>query len=554
MLPYGPMRSGAREAVLVVAAAAAITVVMTWPLAIRAGSAGRVDSGDGAFSVWNVAWVARTLVVDPRGLYDANIFHPRRGTLAYSEANLGAGIMAVPFYWASGGNPYFAHNAVVLLAFVLSLTGTYSLVRHLTGHRGGAAVAAVAYTFCPYIFSHIPHIQLLMHAGIPYALLAFHRFADRQTAGRAAVLALALAAQALSCGYYGIFAGLLVGFGAVFYAASGRRWRNWRYWAGLAAAAVISVAIVLPFFWPYIELQREADVVRSLDDSRRWSALWRSYLASGAHAHRWVLPYLGSWGEVLYPGTVAVVLGLAGIAGWRRVGHAVAAKTHVWFYASVAGIAFWASFGPDAGLYAWLYRLVPVFAWLRAPSRLGLVVVLALAVLAGFAISALLARARRPVLVSAALVGLTMADVCVVPMFLVDARPLSPVYDSLRKWPGGPVVEFPFFYQRMDFSRHCEYMLYSTSHWKPLVNGYSDFIPPEFRQMVVPLSSFPNDESFQILKPLRARYVVFHFNLYDHRQAAVVKQRIEEFRDYLQPIRIEDQVWLYQIVGWPPPR
>ena len=72
--------------------------------------------------------------------------------------------------------------------------------------------------------------------------------------------------------------------------------------------------------------------------------------------------------------------------------------------------------------------------------------------------------------------------------------------------------------------------------------------------MVVPLSSFPNDESFQILKPLRARYVVFHFDLYDHRQAAVVKQRIEEFRDYLRPIRIEDQVWLYQIVGWPPPR
>ncbi len=554
MLPYGPMRSGAREAVLVVVAAAAITVVMTWPLAIRAGSAGRVDSGDGAFSVWNVAWVARTLVVDPRGLYDANIFHPRRGTLAYSEANLGAGIMAVPFYWASGGNPYFAHNAVVLLAFILSLTGTYSLVRHLTGHPGGAAVAAVAYTFCPYIFSHIPHIQLLMHAGMPYALLAFHRFTDRQTAGRAVVLALALAAQALSCGYYGIFAGLLVGFGAIFYAASGRRWRDWRYWAGLAAAAAISVAIVLPFFWPYIELQREAGAVRSLDDSRRWSALWRSYLASGAHAHRWALPYLGSWGEVLYPGTAAVVLGLGGLALWRRVGRAVAAKTHVWFYAGVAGIAFWASFGPDAGLYAWLYRLVPVFAWLRAPSRLGLVVVLALAVLAGFAISALLARARRPALVSAALVGLTMADVCVVPMFLVDARPLSPVYDSLRKWPGGPVVEFPFFYQRMDFSRHCEYMLYSTSHWKPLVNGYSDFIPPEFRRMVVPLSSFPNDESFQILKPLRARYVVFHFNLYDHRQAAVVKQRIEEFREYLRPIRIEDQVWLYQIVGWPPPR
>ncbi|MCK7479075.1 MAG: hypothetical protein M0C28_18220, partial [Candidatus Moduliflexus flocculans] len=91
----------------------------------------------------------------------------------------------MPFYWASGGNPYVAHNAVVFLAFVLALTGTYSLVRHLTGHRGGAAVAAVAYAFCPYVFSHIPHIQLLMTAGIPYSLLAMHRYVGRQTAGRA---------------------------------------------------------------------------------------------------------------------------------------------------------------------------------------------------------------------------------------------------------------------------------------------------------------------------------------------------------------------------------
>jgi len=559
MLPYAPMRPRAIEWLLVAAAAIALTVVMTWPLAIKAGSAGRVDSGDGEFSVWNVAWVARTLVVDPRGLYDANIFYPHRGTLAYSEANLGAGILAVPFYWASGGNPYFAHNAVVLLAFILALTGTYGLVRHLTGHRGGAAVAAVAYTFCPYVFSHIPHIQLLMHAGIPYALLAFHRFVDRQTWGRACVLALALAAQALSCGYYGIFAGLLVGLGAVYYAASSGLWRSWRFWAGIAAAAAISVAIVLPFFMPFLALQQGEGFTRTLDDSRRWSAVWRSYLASGAWAHRWLVPHLGSWGEVLYPGTIATVMGLAGFVAWVRPGHIRDARDgngrrHAWFYGGVAALAFWASLGPAAGLYAWLYRILPVFAWMRAPSRLGLVVVLALAVLAGFAVAALLGRSRRAALLATLLVTLAAADLCVVPLFLVEARPLSPVYSSLRKWPYGAVVEFPFFYQRIDFSRHSEYMLYSTSHWKPLINGYSDYIPPDFRAMVIPLSSFPNEESFAILKPLRARYVVFHFNLYDHRQAAVVKQRIEEFREYLRPIRIEEPVWLYQIVGWPPAR
>ena len=120
---------------------------------------------------------------------------------------------------------------------------------------------------------------------------------------------------------------------------------------------------------------------------------------------------------------------------------------------------------------------------------------------------------------------------------MVEARPVAPAYESLRKWPYGPVAEFPFFYLRMDFPRHAEYMLYSTAHWRPLINGYSDHIPPEFRAMVVPLSSFPNPESFAILKQLRAQYVVFHLNLYDRRAVVELKARIDEYREYLRPIR-----------------
>jgi hypothetical protein len=528
---------------------------MTWPLVVRGASAGRVNSGDGQFSIWNVAWVARTVVVDPRGLYDANIFYPRRGTLAYSEANLGAGVMAVPFYWASGGNPYFAHNAVVFLAFVLALTGTYSLVRHLTGHRGGAAVAAVAYAFCPYVMSHLAHIQLLMTAGLPYSLLALHRYVGRQTAGRACVLGLALAAQALSCGYYGIFAGLLVGYGLTFFGVTRGLWRRWSFWAGAAFAAALAVAIVLPFFWPYLELRQAEGFTRSLDDSRRYAAGWRSYAASGAWAHRWVLQYLGPWGEVLFPGVIVTVtglMGLAGLAGVRGCGPDAAARDHLWFYASVGAIAFWSSFGPDAGLYAWLYKAVPVFSWLQAPSRFGLVVVLALAALGGFAVQALVARRRRAALASAILVLLAMADVCVLPLDLREAPTVPPACESLRGLPYGPVAEFPFFYLRQDFHRHCEYMLYSTAHWRPLINGYSDHIPDEFRAMVVPLSSFPNPESFAILKRLRARYVVFHLNMYDHRAVDDLKARIAQYSEYLRPVRLEDPVWLFHIVAWPP--
>ena len=88
---------------------------------------GRINTGDGLFSLWVVNWVARTLVADPTNLYDANIFYPDKNTLAFSEANIAPGAVAVPFYWLTK-NPYVTHNVVVLIAFVLAFVGAYCLV------------------------------------------------------------------------------------------------------------------------------------------------------------------------------------------------------------------------------------------------------------------------------------------------------------------------------------------------------------------------------------------------------------------------------------------
>ena len=126
--------AGLKEFTLVLAGAALLTAAFTYPTAFKIGHVGRVDNGDGKLSIWNVAWVARSLAADPLHVYDANIFYPHRGTLAYSENNLGAGALAMPVYWATR-NPYAALNFAMLLAFVLSGTGMYYLVRYLTGDR-----------------------------------------------------------------------------------------------------------------------------------------------------------------------------------------------------------------------------------------------------------------------------------------------------------------------------------------------------------------------------------------------------------------------------------
>ena len=94
-------------------------------------------------------------------------------------------------------------------------------------------------------------------------------------------------------------------------------------------------------------------------------------------------------------------------------------------------------------------------------------------------------------------------------------------------------------------------MLGSTYHFQPLINGYSDHIPGEWRATVVPLSSFPTREAFAILGRLNARYVVFHLNGYDSRSRERLLDRLATYSQYLRPIVREGDVWLFEIVDWP---
>ena len=158
-----------REAAAVLAAGALLTALFTYPIAFKPGRVGRIDNGDGQFSIWNVAWVARTLVTDPLHVFDANIFYPHRGTLAYSENNLGAGALAIPVYWA---NAKSVRGAQLRRPAVLSVqrAGMYCLVR-LSHRRSGERrrCRRSGFAFCPYIFAQTAHIQLLMTAGVPFA-------------------------------------------------------------------------------------------------------------------------------------------------------------------------------------------------------------------------------------------------------------------------------------------------------------------------------------------------------------------------------------------------
>jgi hypothetical protein len=547
----------ARSAAIACSFAFAIAVVMTWPLAPGIGRLGRTTTMDGLYSIWNVAWVAHALVSDPLELFDANIFYPHRDTLAYSESNIVAGLAAVPA-WILTHNPYAAHNTALLFGFTSTVLATWLLARRLTGNSAAAAAAAVLFAFCPYFYSHTAHIQLLMAGGIPLSMLALHRLADDPSPGRGAALGAALAGQALACAYYGIFAGLMIGYGVVFFAASRRYWRAPRFWTSVAVAVIVASIIVLPFFLPYLELRRSGEFGRVLDEARRYSATWPSYLVSSAHAHRPLLTFargLG-WraGEVLLPGVLAILLGAAGAAlstRRRAEDRQHGDRETVLLYGSIGVLAFWASFGPAAGLYSLLYRAVPLFAFLRAPSRFGLLVPFVLAVFSALALSRLPVFAgRKAMFAAAAVAALAVAELNICPFPWERALPVSPGYEVLARMPRGVVAEFPFYGERVAYPLHAQYMVLSTTHWMPMLNGYSDYIPPDFRDNALVLDSFPSTDTFAILQKYRVRYIGVHWDMYGPR-ADEVRTNLAGFSEYLRPLNSDERMSLYEIVSFP---
>ena len=265
-------------------------------------------------------------------------------------------------------------------------------MRHLTADRRAAAVSAIGFAFCPYVFSHTSHIQLMMTAGLPFSMLAFHRLADRPTAGRGAVLGLAMA---IAGALLRVLRRVPDSDGRVTPSLSSRRDERCgphpRFWAAVAMAALVAIVLVLPAFLPYLSLQGDLGFSRTLDDARRFSARWSGYLASSSYAHIWMLRFLPPWGsEVVFPGFVVTTLGIAGAWLARRTRRGELTLIYGGFARARILVVVRSGGRP---VHACSTSVVPVFDLLRVPGRFGVVVVFGLAVLAGLAVSSLLSDA-----------------------------------------------------------------------------------------------------------------------------------------------------------------
>ena len=499
----------------------AASVIATAPLAFHASESivtfsadcGKLGCADSLLHLWIVGEGGRRLYQHPLSAFDANIFHPLRGSLAYSDAGLAIAASAVPVN-ALSGNPILGFNCAYLSTFALGFLGLFLLVRRITGDPRAALVAGLLFAMGPARWEFRGHIFALATLWIPFILLATLRLVERPSMLRALWLALVVVLHFQSGAYFAIILPLLLVPWVLVLAVFGPwPWRRW-----LVAVAVLAVAHGLGAltFLPYVTARE----VLQMSPRRgyfpmpsRW--YWGPYAHPIAYVTSW---FAGPRGIGMDSPLPVVLLLLSALLARLRAGRppVPVERTHLAAMIAFGIAAILTSIGPEHPIVfffqtplVWIGNL-PGMSSLRGANRFVQLAALAGAIIGGIAVARLLRPLRRPQ-AGVVLVGL-------VALILLDGRLLregSPLnhmmtpaevpehYRWLATTPiDTAVLELPYGF----WDKETRYMVASLHHGRRLMNGYSA-LNPRYGEWI---ERFPDAPSLDALADAGISYVMVH--------------------------------------------
>jgi len=457
-----------------------------WKAPGQADAVRELGAADVYLIVWELAWGAHALVTRPwSAFFDANIFHPSKLSLAYSEHLLGLVPLYAPLYLATG-NPLLATNLLIFVTYPLCALAAWALARRWLSPPA-AFVAAIVYAFHPLRFGTPPHVYMLASQWLPLVVLFTLRWLDRARTVDAVLLAIAIALQGLSSFYFAYILATLLALLLPVALWHRRRELDAVRLLGLAAACAVGFVPVVLMSRPYLRL-RELGVIPTYDPADLPSMPG----LKPANASFLVGDFLLRTG----PSLVAWLLAAAALV-WPLIERGrpdagrlrpVAALGVLLAVASV-----FLALGPivDVGgrevssPVLLLFRFVPGFASMRGLGRFLVLAQLGVALLAATGFESLSTRLpRRAAWGLAIAVGALSLVLSAANRPEVDlAKEPSPAdLPGAVRWlaengRGRPLIEVPATNYRGAGRR----MYLSAYHWLPIVGGYSAY-PPRIAQ------------------------------------------------------------------------
>ncbi|MFN7170159.1 MAG: hypothetical protein ACK4NT_02815 [Candidatus Omnitrophota bacterium] len=453
-------------------------------------------------------------------------------------------------------NPVFTWSIQIILNLFLSAVFSYLLVFYLTGNKMSAILGGMIFGFCPYQFVRIwQHLGLTYNQWLPLVLLSVILLKENPLSKKRIFLFLISFFLLLSFDWSVMYMGIISLFCFLFY-ISFYHWRIKLFnqkrliladlkFCGKIFIFILLVFIILSpqFLWAIknrvsmnkISFSPSAfsHYVRPFEDLFTQSAKPLSYFLPavvhpvfGKFTERFIgSPLYGvSFTEhTLYLGWIPIILALFAFRRWRRYrkglrdnGQELSEREnfYIGFFVLLAIMAWFFSqpprwnFGPIKIFMPsfFMYKILPMF---RAYCRFGIVLMLAIAVLAGFGLKFITLNIKHKTLniaVTVLFCGLVLFEFWNYPPFkIIDVSRVPQVYYWLKGQSGDfAIAEYP-----LDADSPNEmYKFYQTRHEKKIINGT---IPGTYAnkvaQTIVKLSE---PKTAGILKWMGVKYVLVH--------------------------------------------
>ncbi|MGQ9517940.1 MAG: interleukin-like EMT inducer domain-containing protein, partial [Anaerolineae bacterium] len=483
------------------------------------------DGGDDPALAWNLWWVKHALIDLGINPFDCRyMFYPIGINLAFYTLTVLNGVLSIPLQAIWGVIP--AGNLLLLFSFALSAFGTYLLALEPLRRRpggfpartalAGAFFAGLIYGFSSskLFYASLGQFNIASSQWIPFYVLMLARMTRYPRAQRYPVLAgLFLVLQAWA---EMTFAAFLVVFTALYglwvivESLLSRRTASpagemalrpadwWPWIRGLAVIGVLFVLGIAPMLTAMLpDMRAEGDffVVGSGFAETFSSDLLGFFIPTQLH------PWFGGWvdgfrfphdkAQHYYLGYSVLAMAIAGLAAGRR-------RAGIRFWGLSALVFLILALGPSlridgvatgVPLPFRIFQELPFFKGNRYPSRFGVLMVLSLAVLAGWGMAWVwqMASRRRLFLapaVASAVVALFIVEHISTPLPLSDLR-LPRAYAALIEDVGEAargshppaLLDLPIAWRngfRITGIMHPIFMyaqFYQTSHHLPLLGG-----------------------------------------------------------------------------------
>lgn len=542
-----------------------LIIVTTFPLILKVTThiPGFFSTDEPFAALWD-SWRIKYSFLHNLSLKQTSLFAYPFGVDLYASGYFSYLWMGWHYLLSLLTTPILTWNIQNFLNLFLSTLFTYLLVFYLTQNRSSAILGGLIFAFCPYQFMRIwQHLGLSYNQWIPLALLSLIWLKDNLSKKTKVIFFLSLLllfSFDWSIMYLATIVILTFFLYILFY--------NWKiklnskkllkedidYLKSAIAVGLLSFIILLPQFFPVIKNRLKFSSTTPASAFNLYHRPFEDLFTQSAKPLSYFLPaivhplfgkfterFIGTqlYGEsvtehTLYLGWTPLILAFFAFRRWRKrkigtvpcvdspyLGFFVLLAIVAWFFSQ----APWWKIGP-LKIYMpsfFMYRLVPMF---RAYCRFGIVLMLAVAVLAGFGLKFILDKFKTQRIK----IAITTLFCCLVlfefwnwpPYKVIDVSKVPAVYYWLKSQPGDFVIaEYP-----LDAESPSEmYKFYQTVHERKMINGtipgtYANKVAQTIRKLSEPRTA-------TILKGMNVKYVLVHKDDYLKTE---LKEEIEEVK------------------------